>query len=254
MMDDARAIEIFMDIQRGLPRQGPGDDDSTRRALSCCARLPDHPALLDLGCGPGKQTLVLAEALGGPITAVDSNQEYLDQLAASAEARGLRNQIIPMLGDMANLPFAPGSFDLIWSEGAAYIMGVECALRAWKRLLKPGGFIALSELVWLTDQPPGSAREFFENEYPAMTTIERNSAYFEDAGYRLLGHFTLPDRSWWQEYYAPLKEKLPALLERYREDEQALELILMTEAEIDLRDNFGSSYGYEFFVAEVDWD
>ena len=32
MDDDARAMEVFMDVQRGLPRQGPGHDDATRRA------------------------------------------------------------------------------------------------------------------------------------------------------------------------------------------------------------------------------
>ena len=56
-------------------------------------------------------------------------------------------------GDMRQLDFEPASFDLIWCEGAAYIMGVEAALRAWRPLLKPGGRLALSEAAWLRPEP-----------------------------------------------------------------------------------------------------
>ena len=253
-MDNARAIEVLLDIQRGLPRQGPGQDDSTRRALSYCSALPRHPCVLDIGCGPGKQTLVLAEALGGSIAALDLHREFLDELGNRAEASGLRDHIHPVAGDMADLPFVPGRFDLLWSEGAAYIMGVERALHAWKRLLEPKGYLALSELVWLTDRPPRPAREFFEREYPAMSSVERNAALFAEAGYQLIGHFTLADDSWWDDYYTPLKKKLPELLHRYRKDEQALELVQMTATEIAVRESHGSSYGYEFFIARVDGD
>ena len=111
-MHDARMMEIFMDVQRGLPRQGPGSDDTTRRALTLCADLPPQPTVLDVGCGPGKQALVLADVLRSPVTAVDMHQEYLDQLDRDANARGLRDFITPMHGDMTELPFADETFDL----------------------------------------------------------------------------------------------------------------------------------------------
>ena len=73
-----------------------------------------------------------------------------------------------------------------------------------------------------------------------------------EAGYQLLGHFTLSDAAWWDDYYTPLKAKLPALRERYRDDEEALALVRMTETEISMREQYGSSHGYEFFIARVD--
>ncbi|MCG8434107.1 MAG: class I SAM-dependent methyltransferase, partial [Gammaproteobacteria bacterium] len=183
MDENTHQFKVFFDVQSGLPRQGPGCDDSTRRALSICSGLPDKPAVLDIGCGPGMQTVTLASALDTNIVAVDIHQEYLDELKMRADAAGLGDRIEIVSEDMQTLPFPEHSFDLIWSEGAAYIMGFENALRSWKKLLKARGYIAVSELVWLCADPPGEVAEFFHNEYPAMTDIETNLATIRNSGY-----------------------------------------------------------------------
>ena len=250
MSETPRLFEIFLDVQRGLPRQGPGCEESTRQALALCSDLPDRPAMLDVGCGPGMQTLVLAETLNGTVTAVDLYPEYLGQLQQRAEAAGLAERIEIVAGDMTALPYLPQSFDLIWSEGAAYVMGFAAAFNAWRALLKPAGCIAVSELVWLVPDPPSEAAAFFADEYPAMTDVETNLGAIRSCGYDVLGHFTLPDDAWWQNYYTPLEEKLPALIDRYAGDEEALAVIDMTRREIEMRRHFGQSYGYQFFVAE----
>jgi len=243
--------EVFMDVQRGLPRQGPGNDAATRRAITYCRDLPHGPDVLDIGCGPGRQSLVLADALAARVTAADIHQEYLDELVFRSAGAGFGGQITPVLADMTDLAFETARFDLIWAEGSAYIMGVGNALRAWKAMLKPHGYLVLSELLWLTDDPPREAAVFFAQEYPAMTDIDGNLAIFAQEGYRVIGHFTIPDQAWWDEYYTPLKAKLPSLREKYSGDQEALELIQMTETEIEIRQTYGESYGYEFFVSQV---
>ncbi len=152
---------------------------------------------------------------------------------------------------MNDLQLPPNSFDLIWAEGSAYIMGVENALKTWKRFLKPRGYIGLSELLWITNDPPIEAKRFFQDEYPAMSDVETNLAMFAQCGYSLVCHFTLPDHAWWTNYYAPLQAKLPQLQEKYRSDEQAMSYIDLTQTEIEMRQKFGTMYGYEFFVAQV---
>ena len=147
MHDDPRLFEIFLDVQHGLPRQGPGCEASTRAALALCRGLPARPAVLDVGCGPGMQTVALAQACDGVITAVDTGREYLDQLRTRAEAAGVADRIETLTADMTALPFDPARFDLIWSEGAAYVMGFAAALSAWRRFLKPGGFIAVLNCI-----------------------------------------------------------------------------------------------------------
>ena len=248
MDEDARLVDVFLDIQRGLPRQGPGSDDSTLRALSLCRGLPERPAVLDIGCGPGMQTLALANALNGPVTAVDLHREYLDELTDRAGAAHLADRIETLQADMGDLPFPPNSFDLIWSEGAAYIIGVANALAAWRDFLKPGGFLVVSDMVWLRPDRPADAAAFFADGYPAMTDIDTNLTIVKDRGYEPTGHFTLPDSDWWDLYYTPLEAKLPALREKYAGDDSALGVIEMTEREIEIRRRFGDCYGYAFFV------
>lgn len=248
MTDDPRLFEVFLDVQRGLPRQGPGSDVTTRAALDLCVGLPPSPSVLDVGCGPGMQTLALARALDGRITAVDLFDEYLGQLQARAEAEGFAGRIEAVQGDMSALPFPPASFDLVWSEGAAYIMGFGNALAAWRPLLKPGGCVAVSEIVWLTPSPPAEVAAFFAEECPAMTDVATNLATLRDAGYTTLGHLALPDSAWWENYYAPLEAKLPAMAEKYAGDADALAVVEASRREIDLRRRFADAYGYAFFV------
>ncbi len=246
---DERYLSIFLDVQSGLPRQGPGDDDSTRRALKLCD-LPDNAAVLDIGCGPGAQTMIAAEQLPGAMfTAVDFHAPYLEQLKERARTAGYAGRITTHLGDMNALPFAPQSFDLILAEGSAYIMGFANALKSWKALLKDDGYIAATELVWLTETPPQEAVSFFNEEYPAMARPANIIKIFEESGYRVLGHFTVPDKGWWDEYYTPLAGRLDMLEEKYAGDELGLSIIQATRQEQYVRRNFGESYGYEFFVA-----
>ncbi|QLC26067.1 class I SAM-dependent methyltransferase [Parasphingopyxis algicola] len=245
-----RLWDIFFDIHSGLPRQGPGDDESTRRALAACDGLPDGPAICDIGCGPGMQTLALAEALSDAgIVAVDFHQPYLDDLAERAQRAGCAERIELCCADMADLPFDAARFDLIWSEGAAYVIGVDAALDAWRPLLRSRACLAFTELVWLTSDPPDEAAAFFAEEYPAMRGADAVAAGVEAKGYEMLGRFTLPDAAWWKHYYTPLAARLLELEKKYAGDAEALGMIATSEREIEIRRRFGNSYGYEFLVA-----
>jgi hypothetical protein len=51
--------EFFWIIHCGLPREGPGDNESTRRAYVMLKDLPERPQILDVVCGPGMQTVEL---------------------------------------------------------------------------------------------------------------------------------------------------------------------------------------------------
>ena len=248
-MGQSRITEVFMDIQRGLPRQGPGNDAATRRALSYCKQLPKRPHVLDIGCGPGQQTLVLADELNAHVTAVDIHCEYLDELKHRSQESVLEEQITPQLEDMATLPYESECFDLVWAEGSAYIMGVENALRDWKVFIRPRGYLVLSELLWLSESPHHEVAMYFAQEYPKMTDIKGNLELFTKEGYRVIEHFTLPAEAWWDHYYAPLEAKLPSLFEKYDRDKKALELVQATESEINMRRAYADSYGYEFFIA-----
>lgn len=239
---------VFFDIHSGLPREAPGDTASTLRALKM-ASLPGGSArVLDIGCGPGMQTIDLARALpAARITALDAYPPFLADLARRAEAAGLGGRISTCLGDMAALPFGPGAFDLIWCEGAAYILGVEAALAAWAPFLKPQGRLAFTDAVWRTDTPSEAALEFWA-EYPDMTHEPARRAQCEAAGYEVLGSFLLPPDAWWTHYYAPMETRLDMLEQRYENDDIAGDVLAEARREIETYRHHAEDYGYAFFV------
>jgi len=247
---DARMMQLFLELHSGMPRQGPGDSESTNRAFSLVAGLPEHPEILDVGCGPGAQTLALAGLASGRITAVDLYRQYLDELAREVELRGLGERVRVQQGNMEGLDFEPGSFDLVWSEGAIYNMGFERGLRAWRPLLRAGGCVAVTELTWLRADPPPEVVEFWAQGYPAMQDAEANLAAVGAAGYRSLGTFALPDSAWWTGYYTPLEERLDEFEARYRGDETAMQVVAMERREIALFRQYSDYYGYVFYVMQ----
>ena len=64
-------MDLFLEIYGTLPRAGPGSDELTSRALKMMTGLPESPRSLDVGCGPGRQTVVLLKESGGTVVALD---------------------------------------------------------------------------------------------------------------------------------------------------------------------------------------
>ena len=197
--------EVFYELFTGLPRQGPGDSNSTAKALSLITPRPTAPRILDIGCGSGTQTLDLARLTDGTIVAVDNYQPFLETLRQRAAVLGVSQRITLMNADMGDLQLPDHQFDIIWSEGAIFVIGFDKGLREWKRLLKPGGYIAVTEAAWLKPDPPADLFEFWNREYPAIRSVSQNLKAIADEGYSIVGHFTLPDSSWWDGYYTPLE-------------------------------------------------
>lgn len=240
---------VFFEVHSGNSREGPGCFASTQRAFLALPGLPPSPRILDIGCGPGRQTLDLASLTDGTIHAVDNHPPFIEALRAAAASLRLRARVSTEVADMNSLPFPPGSFDLIWSEGAIYIIGLEKGLALWKPLLKRGGYIALTHVAWLREDPPDEIKEFWTGAYPAIDTLAGNAAVFQHAGYDLLETFVLPERAWIDEYYRPLEQKVKSLRTRYAGDPAALEVLDAEDQEFALYRKYSAYYGYAFFIA-----
>ena len=247
-VNKAHAREVFRDIHKNIPREGPGDNTSTLRALAMCSDLPPTPRILDVGCGPGMQTIELARHTAGEILAVDLYPPYLDELRSRAEHAGVAERIRTVHGSMFDLRLEPASFNLIWAEGAIYIIGFEKGLLEWKRFLMPRGYLAVTHISWLSSKIPNEPRQFWTANYPAIRTVEENLRIASEAGYEVLGQFALPENAWWDDYYTPIEARLRELRTRYATDTIALDSIASTQEEIDLYRNYSSSYGYVFYV------
>jgi serine/threonine-protein kinase HipA len=238
--------EAFFRLFEGLPRQGPGSDVCTREALGRLGALPAAPRVLDLGCGSGRSALVMAAALGSRVVAVDNHQPFLDVLRAAAKERGLEKLIEPRCADMAAPGVPAGSIDLLWSEGAIYFLGFEEGLRLWRPLLAPRASLAVSECSWLCAGPPAEAVAFFGEGYPAMAGVGRNIERARSAGLEVVDHFTLPPSVWWDDFYAPLEERMAKLAPDA--DPELAAAMVATRREIALFRRCHGAYGYVFYL------
>ena len=147
-----------------------------------------------------------------------------------------------------DMGFPAESFDLIWSEGAIYIAGFAAGLGAWRRFLKPGGWLAVSELSWLVPNPPAEAAQFWARKYPTMNSIEHNCQILSDTGYVDADGFVVPAQDWWDNYYGPAETRVTALRTKYPDDPDTLAILEDAQREYDLFRAHSDAYGYVFFV------
>jgi len=209
--------------------------------------LPPDPLILDLGCGPGAASSLLAAETGGRVAALDLHRPFLLEVVARARRDGVASRVYPLHGNMDSLPLRTERFDLVWSEGALYNVGFARGLEVCHEVLRPGACLAATEVVWLEGDPPAEARAWWEAEYPAIAGVGRVIRMIEENGFELLGHFTLPEEAWWN-YYRPIQARLTTLRAKHRGDQPALDAIDDAQIEIDLYGRHRAAYGYEFFV------
>ena len=233
----------FMEVFAGLDWWGPGTTAATRRALDTLHFAPE--TILEIGCGPGMATMTLAAATRAQITATDTAEVALDKLRARAAAGGLNDRIVVQNIDMAAITAPEHPWDVIWSEGSAYILGVEKALADWRALIRPGGGLVFSDMVWRTDTPDNEILAFWSAEYPAMATPATRVAQAKRAGYRVLGHFDIEPEGM-ETYYRPLAARLEAL-EPHLAASRVLDDL---RREIAVLEAGRGQFGYEMFVLE----
>jgi ubiquinone/menaquinone biosynthesis C-methylase UbiE len=250
-MSEEVMSEYFYELFSTIPRQGPGSDEYTRKAYLALPDVPRHPDILDIGCGSGMQTMELARISGGQITALDNYQPFLDELNKRARAEGLDRKIKAMNRSMFELPYSSGTFDVIWSEGAIFIIGFEKGLQEWKPLLKKGGCLVVSELVWIKTEVPDEIRAYMEEVYPVIKTIEENSGIIRQAGYHEVANFILPESGWWDNFYEPLQKRIQKLRKKYIGNQEALDVLDTVQHEIEMYRKHSSFYGYVFYLMQV---
>lgn len=244
-----RTRDIFFEIHQGLPREGPGRNDYTRKAFEMLPHR-DRPKILDIGCGPGGPTMELARISGGFVIGLDNHQPYLDVLGEKIEKAGLSDRVKAKNGSLFAMDIPEESFDILWSEGSIYIIGFERGLNDWRKYIKPHGFLVVHEMTWLKPDPPKEISDYWKKMYPGITTIPHNLEIIPRCGYDVLGHFLLPEEAWWEEYYHPLEERLNRLRAKYQKDPDALKICDTEQEEIDLYRKYSEWYGSVFYVMQ----
>jgi len=245
-----RELEILVDFHKDGQRQGPGSDKITEQALKLTEiDLNRSLKVADIGCGSGAQTMILAKMIIGEITAIDLFPEFLEKLDIRALQNKLHKKIKTVACSMDQLPFQEQELDLIWSEGAIYIMGFEKGLKEWRKYLKTGGVLAVSEISWITDNRPNEIQKYWDQAYPEMDSIPNKLSQLKKNGYTPLAHFVLPQACWLDNYYDPIEERLPNIKRKNPKNKDVDAFIIQEQEEIRLYKKYKEYYSYVFYIA-----
>ena len=155
--------------------------------------------VLDLGCGVGDQAAELA-ARGARVIGIDVNEELLGE----ARSRGLPGAEF-RIADLRAVPDLGAPVDGVWcSFTAAYFTDLPAAVGAWTRNLRPGGWIALTEVDDLFGHEPLDFRTRALLHAYAERALEAGrydfrmgrklSGYLERCGFEISKALTLGDR------------------------------------------------------------
>lgn len=244
-------IELLVDFHKNAERQGPGSSFETIKALNLTGVDKNETLkIADIGCGSGSQTIALAQNTNGQITAVDLFPEFLEKLNSKAKKLGLNNKITTLKKSMEDLPFDNEEFDIIWSEGAIYNMGFKTGIKEWKNYIKKGGYLAVSEITWITNSRPDEIEEHWNNEYPEIDTASNKIKILEQNGFTPVGYFILPESSWIDNYYQPIEKRINDFLKKHHNSEIAKSIVDGEKEEIKKYKKYKNYFSYGFYIAK----
>ena len=243
-------MQLLIDLHKDGIHQGPGGEAETRQAmmlagLDCSRQL----RIADIGCGTGASTILLAQELDAKITAVDFLPEFLEILEARAAEKSVADRITTLNCSMEELPFSENEYDVIWSEGAVYNMGFQAGVSAWKKFLKPGGILVLSEITWLSESRPHEIQAHWDAEYPEIDVASAKIEILEQNGFCPEGYFILPEHCWTHNYYTPMQSRFSNFLNAYKHCKEAEHIVELEKKEIALYATYGDYYSYGVYIA-----
>ncbi|MDJ0617628.1 MAG: methyltransferase domain-containing protein [Calothrix sp. MO_192.B10] len=116
-----------------------------RQEIVDSLNLQPGDVVLDLGCGPGLWSSMFAEKVQphGRVIGVDIDARWIDYAVQASQENPFKEIIEYRIGDLHNLPFEDGTFDLVFVSGCSpYLADIHSAIEKQKRVTKKGGRIA----------------------------------------------------------------------------------------------------------------
>lgn len=233
-----------------MERQGPGSREATIKALSFIDNLHEGSSIVDLGCGTGGQTIVLAQNAPGNITGIDLCPSFIDKFNDNVKRANLQSRVKGVVGSMAKLDLQPNELDLIWCEGAIYNIGFEKGMKYWNRFLKKGGYVAVTEATWFTDDRPKEIFDFWNDAYPEIDTIPNKIAHMQKAGYVVVASFILPETCWIDNFFVPEIKAQKIFLDKHKGNRSAEEFVKYEKRGAELYNKYKEYYGYVFYIGK----
>jgi len=163
----------------------PGGEDLTRQSIASLS-LDAGARVLDLGCGTGTSALLMARDFQYDVTGIDRSFDNIERARQRARALGRDASHLRFLSrDAADLPFARYEFDAVLAECTFSLFENKAAvLTGIKRVMRPGGMIALSDMA-VNGALPDDVRQVIA-PWSCLEDAFDDEAYvqlFKDAGF-----------------------------------------------------------------------
>ena len=193
------------------------------KAISIIPEI-EKPVILDVGCGTGVPTLLLAEKFNGNITAVDSDTKSINKLEEKVKELNLSDRITLRNCSIFDIEFQEGQFDLITAEGLLNVVGFQKGFSKVIKLLKRNRFLII--------------HDEFRNQNKKIEFIENNNC-------KILDSFILDEQIWWNDYFKCLEKEIFS-----QRNKDFLELFKTDLHEIELFKQDSSQFISVYYVIE----
>ena len=127
------------------------------------ADLRPGEVVVDLGCGGGIDVFLAAKHVGpgGRVIGVDFAPEMIEGAADAMREAGLLGQVELLVGDMEQLDLPDDSADVVISNCVINLRpDKEAVYREAHRILRPGGRVAISDVILIASIPPPIRERF----------------------------------------------------------------------------------------------
>jgi ubiquinone/menaquinone biosynthesis C-methylase UbiE len=228
----------------------PGAAHSVGLIAETCSLSPAS-RVLEVAFGKGEAACTLAERFGCRVFGVDVHPLAAGYSTAKVRERGLSRLVAFAKGDGKRLPVRSGTFQVSSCIGGPSIVGLESCLQELVRVTKPGGWIAVSDIVWRKkpEAPLGPELQWVADAQPCLAAHEYERLIEENGANVKLTH--IYDRSAWEEYYRPMREVIRQTRRDGAGDSEALSWADESEQEIVVEEQLTEQFlDYAFFLGQ----
>lgn len=199
---------LLWQIEECLPKTAPGVKENTIDSINLCltklkyqykkaGKSFDESKLkvLNIGSGKGLENIWMLEEFKFNLVCLDAHEPYLDELYKLCEINGLEDRIELYCEDMNDLPFKKGSFDIIICEGSINLLGFRNGVSYFKKFLKPGGMIVVSDYNLTKTDLPKELKRYFETFAPDISLLDEKTKWCESEGLKVHATLKVPDEA-----------------------------------------------------------
>lgn len=145
----------------------------------------NNDQLLDVGCGIGGASRMLADIYGCTVTGIDLTRSYIRTAKKLSTQVKLSSSTDFLVGDATNLPFADAAFDIVWTQHAQMNIADKNKLyHEIERVIKPGGKFLYHDIFSGNDDPIHLPVPWAESKQQSHLIAHRDiNGYFPNSGW-----------------------------------------------------------------------